>query len=543
MEFFYVLLITLVIYYVGDFWRSRLSKQPWAVKKLNPFSHRVDVEAWTGWDESLSKEKPRGTLREIKDRHVQQREAEASLKNQRNEEIFETYENILHESLQAQHFLDFNSLYEPVLLPESSVPSHLVQCAAPPKIENFRQSRWVEILSRLYPGHASRLINADDEQSYLYQHALEVWEEAEKARIAALQLYNAEFEREHLEAVTHNELIAQKKSRLSQNYLSGDEFVVAAYVKKILESSPYPKALPRKIKVTYVGSSKQLIVDFELPKVDVIPDQSDFRYVKASDKISGKRRKTRDIDDDYTKLISAIALKVLHEVFASDSGNVIEVCCFNGYLDTIDRSTGIKVRPCLISTRTTKGKLAGIDLAHVDARLCVRNLGSHVSRSATELQAVKPIIEFNMTDRRFVGEGDMSFLSSAQNLMDLNPYEFERLIVKLFQELGLDAKLTQSSRDGGVDCVAYDTRPIIGGKVVIQAKRYRHTVGVSAVRDLFGTMGHEGANKGILVTTSGYGPDAFNFAKDKPIELIDGGGLLHYLQTVGIEARIVMPND
>jgi restriction system protein len=69
----------------------------------------------------------------------------------------------------------------------------------------------------------------------------------------------------------------------------------------------------------------------------------------------------------------------------------------------------------------------------------------------------------------------------------------------------------------------------LGGKVVIQAKRYRHTVGVSAVRDLYGTMMSEGANKGILVTTSGYGPDAFDFAKDKPIELIDGGGLLYLL--------------
>lgn len=541
MEFFYVLLITLVIYYVGDFWRARLSKQPWAVKKLNPFSHRVDVEVWTGWDESLSEEKPRRTLREIKDRHVQQREAEASLKNQRNEEIFETYENILHESLQAQHFLDFNSLYEPVLLPESSVPSHLVQCAAPPKIENFRQSRWVEILSRFYPGHASRLINADEEQSYLYQHALEVWEEAEKARIAALQTYKAEFERQYLEAVAHNELIVQKKSRLTENYLLGDEFIVAAYVKKILETSPYPNSLPRKIKVTYVGSSKQIVVDFELPKIDVIPNKCDYRYVKASDKIASKLRKTKDIDDDYTKLISAIALKVLHEVFASDSGNVIEVCCFNGYLDTIDKSTGLKVRPCLISTRTTKERLALIDLAHVDARLCVRNLGSHVSRSASELQAVKPIIEFNMTDRRFVGEGDMSFLSSSQNLMDLNPYEFEKLIVKLFKEMGLDAKLTQSSRDGGVDCVAYDVRPIIGGKVVIQAKRYRHTVGVSAVRDLYGTMMSEGANKGILVTTSGYGPDSFKFVEKLPIELIDGSGLLHYLKEVGIDAHIVMP--
>jgi len=87
--------------------------------------------------------------------------------------------------------------------------------------------------------------------------------------------------------------------------------------------------------------------------------------------------------------------------------------------------------------------------------------------------------------------------------------------------------------------VAFDTRPVLGGKVVIQAKRYRDTVGVSAVRDLYGTMLNEGASKGILVCTSGYGTEAFNFAKDKPIELIDGGGLLYLLREhAGLDARI-----
>ncbi|MNV63627.1 hypothetical protein D3C71_1562310 [compost metagenome] len=52
-------------------------------------------------------------------------------------------------------------------------------------------------------------------------------------------------------------------------------------------------------------------------------------------------------------------------------------------------------------------------------------------------------------------------------------------------------------------------------------------------------MLNEGASKGILVCTSGYGTEAFNFAKDKPIELIDGGGLLYLLREhAGLDARI-----
>ena len=119
----------------------------------------------------------------------------------------------------------------------------------------------------------------------------------------------------------------------------------------------------------------------------------------------------------------------------------------------------------------------------------------------------------------------MSGLEQRPNLMELSPTEFEGAITNLFAAMGLDTRQTQPSRDGGVDCVAFDSRPVFGGKVVIQAKRYKNTVGVSAVRDLFGTVQNEGASKGILVTTSGYGKAAFEFAKGKPLELLDGGNL------------------
>jgi restriction system protein len=128
--------------------------------------------------------------------------------------------------------------------------------------------------------------------------------------------------------------------------------------------------------------------------------------------------------------------------------------------------------------------------------------------------------------------------------MTLSPGEFESLITNLFQKMGLETKLTQPSRDGGVDCVAFDQRPILGGRVVVQAKRYRNTVGVGSVRDLFGTMINEGASKGILVTTSGYGKASFEFANGKPIELISGSNLLYLLREhAGVDAKIEPPED
>lgn len=65
-----------------------------------------------------------------------------------------------------------------------------------------------------------------------------------------------------------------------------------------------------------------------------------------------------------------------------------------------------------------------------------------------------------------------------------------------------------------------------------------NTVGVSAVRDLYGTVMNEGASKGILVTTSDYGSDAHEFARGKPLTLLSGSNLLHLLAKHGMGAHI-----
>lgn len=158
---------------------------------------------------------------------------------------------------------------------------------------------------------------------------------------------------------------------------------------------------------------------------------------------------------------------------------------------------------------------------------------------------VRPVLDINMVDSRFIDETDvLSELDQRSNLMELTPSEFESLITNLFSKMGLETKLTQPSRDGGVDCVAFDPRPVLGGKVVIQAKRYKNTVGVSAVRDLYGTVHNEQATKGILVTTSGYGKAAFEFAQGKPLELLSGSNLLFLLEEYAdLDAKIEIPED
>lgn len=149
----------------------------------------------------------------------------------------------------------------------------------------------------------------------------------------------------------------------------------------------------------------------------------------------------------------------------------------------------------------------------------------------------------NREDPRFIdGQPVVGGLDDRTNLAAMHWEDFEHLIRELFEKEfatdGSEVKVTRASRDGGVDAVIFDPDPIHGGKIVVQAKRYTNTVGVNWVRDLYGTVMNEGANKGILVTTSSYGADAYNFAKDKPLVLLNGSELLYLLEKHGHRARI-----
>jgi restriction system protein len=136
----------------------------------------------------------------------------------------------------------------------------------------------------------------------------------------------------------------------------------------------------------------------------------------------------------------------------------------------------------------------------------------------------------------------LSSLERGTNVAAIGWEEFEHLIREIFERelssTGGEVKVTRASRDGGVDAVAFDPDPIRGGKIIIQAKRYTNTVDLSAVRDLYGTVVNEGATKGILVTTSNFGPDAYAFASGKPITLLDGARLLHLLERHGHKGYI-----
>ena len=238
-----------------------------------------------------------------------------------------------------------------------------------------------------------------------------------------------------------------------------------------------------------------------------------------------------------------ITLRTIHEIFEADYASAIDIVGFNGVLTERSRSTGIMETKTIVSVSADREKFIEFNLQYVNAKDTFKLLKGVSAAKLSDLAAIPPVLIINKNDKRFIESKDVaSNLSEGDNLASMDWGEFEHLIRELFEKEfsagGGEVRVTQASSDGGVDAIAFDPDPIRGGKIVIQAKRYTNTVGVAAVRDLYGTVLNEGATKGILVTTSDYGRDSYAFAAEKPLTLLNGSNLLAMLEKHGHKARI-----
>ncbi len=118
---------------------------------------------------------------------------------------------------------------------------------------------------------------------------------------------------------------------------------------------------------------------------------------------------------------------------------------------------------------------------------------------------------------------------TTDDLYRLSPGAFERYVAELFHNKGYKVNVRGRSGDRGVDLelARSDNR-----RAIVQCKRYRNPIGPEIIRELFGTMIHEGAHHAFLVTTAEISPAAREWAKDKPMTLIDGLTLVRIIESM-----------
>lgn len=498
----------------------------------------------------------------------QNKEASLSLAAERTEEAvreLDLLNGILKQTLDVDDAIDWDALMDASKFPEPrpqtppKPPQPAVKAKPPePQFDSSEYRPRLGLLGRLIPSRKERLLASCRVR---FENDRDQWERQVAAinegHALAMSRYREELvasEQRYAEDIASWEsrrqdfLEKQRQGndairRQRDDYLAGAPDAVAAYCDMVLSASRYPDYFPKEFEIAYEPESKTIVVDYSLPSPDQMPTLKDVKYVASRKEFGERHISSAQANKLYDDVLYQVALRTVHELFEADVAGALDAVAFNGIVSAMDRSSGQLVTSCVLSLLAQREPFLAINLQDIDYKACFRALKGAGSSKLHGLAAVPPILQISRVDSRFVTSYDVAgTLDSSLNLASMDWEDFEHLIREIFEKEfsagGGEVKVTQASRDGGVDAVAFDPDPIRGGKIVIQAKRYTNTVGVAAVRDLYGTVMNEGANKGILVTTSDYGPDAYAFAQGKPLTLLSGSNLLHMLAKHGHKARI-----
>lgn len=187
-----------------------------------------------------------------------------------------------------------------------------------------------------------------------------------------------------------------------------------------------------------------------------------------------------------------------------------------------------------------------------------------VNLSSTIVQNIPAYIEYqkakknkgkitNHIDRSEMGELEIDewFQSKKEEtkaqlinqLTQMNPYQFETLMVNLLNRMGYKGPngqsiVTQKSNDNGIDGVIY--QDALGlQKVYLQVKRYAtgNSVGQPEIATFSGSVKLKHMDRGVFITTSTFTAKAYEAAKSLNIVTIDGDMLTNLMiqYRVGVE--------
>jgi restriction system protein len=496
------------------------------------------------WNEQWARTQSAQKKREAQLRAAYSKETQKNIAAERTREAqkaLDSLRSLLTDSLEEDHAINFQSLIddaefaatkssEPETEPISREPlmsdpefreqmSFFVRII--PSLRNKEKARIAAKFAQAHKEWADLMAERSrrtETATKRYKEKLAAWEETAHGRTEAINTWK-------------------------QQYLAGLPESIPEYCKFVLGKSNYPDSFPAEAAVDYAADSRTLVVDYSLPDISAVPTLKEVKFIASRETLQEVHVSEAWLNRTYDSILFQIALRSVYEIFQADAAKAIDSIVFNGWVNSINKANGKEVNGCILSMHAKKAEFMDINLANVDPKACFKNLKGVSAAKLIALQAVPPILQLNRDDKRFIQAYAVADgIDPSSNLAAMDWEDFEHLIRELFGKEfsadGSEVKITQASRDGGVDAIVFDPDPIHGGKIVIQAKRYTNTVSVSAVRDLFGTVHNEGANKGILVTTADYGPDAYEFAKGKPLTLISGSELLYLLAKHGHKARI-----
>lgn len=152
----------------------------------------------------------------------------------------------------------------------------------------------------------------------------------------------------------------------------------------------------------------------------------------------------------------------------------------------------------------------------------LRSSGVNILLNKFEIIKRKKIIDKKKQEK------SLSEINEIINVFSNNPYGFEKYCSSLYKKMGIQARTTPASNDGGYDILLNYPD---GRNAVVECKCFNknHSVGRPLIQKLVGANQIVNADEMIFITTSSFTNSAVEYAEQCNVHLVDGIDLLRLI--------------
>lgn len=300
----------------------------------------------------------RATIRdskEIKQRHIQEQNGKIEGLNQNILKKLEDLKNILSHSLSINYKIKFDSLRIKEPFPPFKPDSKIANPHPP-----------LSFFKRLIPGSKKR------------------YNLLEAKRISELDTLKINYE---ISKISYEEKMNQQNIEIDKfelSYKEGYKNSIINYCLMVLERSEYPENFPKNYKIAYISESNEVVIDYELPKPDIVPHIQEYKYVKSIDAIKKIQKNKLEVDKFYQDIIFSIVIRTCYELFESDIGGYLSGIRFNGYIQTLGFFEET-IKPFIVTVNTKKEQCQKNELNKIVKNEYLRKLGIQLCLSVTPM--------------------------------------------------------------------------------------------------------------------------------------------------------------
>ncbi len=173
---------------------------------------------------------------------------------------------------------------------------------------------------------ANRRAQAQEEARARFERDWQAAQAAEAQRQQQLAAYRQQYDRwanaQLAEIRRHNAGIEEMAAGLRDGH---PDTAVEYFSAALYASTAWPEDLPRQVSAGYDSAARQLVLNWELPKYDIVPETKSVRYMPTADQDKETARPAAQRRALYRDVLAQCVLLTLRELFAADEFGVLDI--------------------------------------------------------------------------------------------------------------------------------------------------------------------------------------------------------------------------